>query len=203
MRYFTKKEDDFLRNNCLTIPAQRMAAMLGRREGTARQRMKLLGIEVPKEVIEQFRQQSYYKKGQTPFNKGKKGADYLSDEALQNMKATQFAKGTVPPNHRPVGFERECSKDGYVYAKVGEGMRQFRLKHRVVYEQHFGAIPKGYNVQFKDGDKRNFSPDNLELVSKSGNMRRNTVHNYPKEISLAVQMIGAINRQINKRKKVS
>jgi hypothetical protein len=154
------------------------------------------------EFKRQCSEKGYYKKGQTPFNKGKKGSEYLSDEALQKMKGTQFSKGSVPPNHRPVGFERACSKDGYIYVKVGEGMRQFRLKHRIIYEQHFGKIPKGYNVQFKDGDKRNFNIDNLELVSKRTNMKRNTVHNYPKEIALTVQLRGALNRQINKHKKI-
>ncbi len=30
-----------------------------------------------------------------------------------------FAKGNVPPNHRPVGSER-ISKDGYIEVKVAE-----------------------------------------------------------------------------------
>jgi hypothetical protein len=154
------------------------------------------------EFKRQCSEKGMYKKGQQPFNKGLNGKEYLSAEALAGMKATQFKKGTVPPNHKPAGYERVCAKDGYIYVKVAEGMKQFRLKHRVIYEQHFGSIPKGYNVQFKDGNIRNFSPDNLELVSKKQNLQRNTVHNYPEEIVLMVHLRGVLNRQINKHKKI-
>ena len=44
-----------------------------------------------------------------------------------------FAKGNVPPNHRPVGSER-ISKDGYIEVKVAEP-NKWRLKQRVVYEE--------------------------------------------------------------------
>lgn len=141
-----------------------------------------------------------YKKGSTPKNKGKKWSEYMSTEGIKNSSATTFKKGQKPINHKPVGFER-ISKDGYVEVKVGEGLRMFRLKHRVVYEQHFGKIPTGYNVQFKDGDRKNFSPDNLVLRTKSENMKRNTLHNYPKEIANTIQLMGALTRQINKSKK--
>lgn len=196
-RKFTKKEDAFLSRNYLTVPAKRMAKMLGRTEGTARQRMKLLGIVVPPEVVEKFKQDSYYRKGSVPLNKGKK----MPKEVYKKCKATMFKKGSVPPNHKPIGSERIDSKDGYVWVKVAEGLNCYRLKHRVVWEQHFGAIPKGMNVQFKDGNRLNLDVDNLELISKSGNMKRNTYHNYPKEIASTIQLMGALTRQINKHKK--
>jgi hypothetical protein len=196
-RKFTIEEDDFLRANYMTIPAKRMARMLGRTEGTARQRMKLLGITVPPEIVEQFRQASYIKKGNVPLNKGQK----MPKEVYKKCKATMFKKGSVPPNRKPVGSERIDSKDGYVWIKVMEGLNSYRLKHRVLWEQHFGPIPKGTNVQFKDGDRLNIVIDNLELVSKDGNMLRNTFHNYPKEIASTIQLMGALTRQINKHKK--
>lgn len=198
---FTKKEDAFIRANYLTMPAKRIAAKLGRRGGTARQRMKLIGLVVPPEIIEQFKQSSYIKKGNVPFNKGKKGSGHLSEAALNKMRKTQFKKGSVPPNHKPVGSERIDAKDGYVYVKVREGIGGFVLKHRVIYEQHFGPIPKGCNVEFKDRDRLNFSPDNLILRTRKENMKLNTYHNYPKEIANTIQLMGALTRQINKRKK--
>lgn len=36
-----------------------------------------------------------------------------------------------------------------------------RYAHRVIYEQHFGPIPKGWVVHHKDEDKSNNHPDNL------------------------------------------
>jgi hypothetical protein len=141
-----------------------------------------------------------YQKGSVPKNKGKKWSEYMTPEQIERAKSTTFKKGRIPPNHKPVGYER-ISKDGYIEVKVKEGLRSFRLKHRVVYERHFGSIPKGYNVEFKDRDRRNFNPDNLVLRTRKENMKLNTVHNYPKEISNTIQLIGALTRQINKHKK--
>lgn len=201
MRKFTPEEDQFLKDNYLTIPAKRMSVMLSRSESAARQRMKLLGIIVPREIAEKFKKSSQIKKGNISFNKGKKLKDYCSPEAIESMKKTQFSKGTVPPNHKPVGSERIDSKDGYIYVKVAEGMNQFRLKHRVVYEQNFGPIPKGYNVEFKDRNRLNCSPDNLVLRSRKENMKLNTYHNYGPEIAQVIQLRGALIRQIHKHSK--
>jgi hypothetical protein len=200
IKWFTKEEDDFLMNNYLLIPAKRMSKMLGRSESGARQRMKLLGIVVPKEVAERFKKESQIKKGTPPPNKGKKWTDYMSEQGMKGSLKTAFKKGTVPPNYKPVGSER-TSKDGYIEIKVGEGMRQWRLKHRVVYEQHFGKIPKGYNVEFKDRNRLNISPENLVLRTRKENMKLNSYHNLPKELANTIQLIGALNRQINKSKK--
>lgn len=139
-----------------------------------------------------------FTKGHRPFNKGKKGAEYISEASKAKMARTQFAKGTVPPNHKPVGYER-ISKDGYIEVKTGEGMQQFRAKHHIIWEQHFGPIPKGNIVVFKNRDPLNVSPDNLECITRAENMKRNTYHNWPKELATTVQLRGALNRKINNR----
>jgi hypothetical protein len=77
-----------------------------------------------------------------------------------------FQKGNVTWNKREVGEERIESKDGYVQIKVAEP-NKWQLKHRYLYEQAHGKIPKGYNVIFADGDKYNFELDNLILVSNA------------------------------------
>lgn len=46
-------------------------------------------------------------------------------------------------------------------------------KHRWLWEQAHGAIPKGYNVQFKDGDTLNCVLDNLYLISRKKQLRKN------------------------------
>jgi hypothetical protein len=199
MRFFTKKEDDFLRQNYTKIPAKRMAKMLGRAEGAARQRMKLLGIIVPPEIVEKFKQDSRYKPGRVAENKGKKWSEFMSKKGMKNSRKTQFKKGAVPPNWKPPLSER-LDKDGYVLIKPADHQK-FMLKHRWLWEQKKGAIPKGMNVAFKDGNKLNIKISNLFLETRKKNMKRNTVHNYPKEIALTIQMMGALTRQINKRKK--
>ena len=66
-------------------------------------------------------------------------------------------------------------------------------------ERMNGPIPKSYMVMFLDSDPKNIEITNLSLYTKSQNMQRNTIHNYPKEIVHLVQLQAAINRQINKR----
>lgn len=39
--------------------------------------------------------------------------------------------------------------------------------------------------------------DRVECISLAENMRRNSYHNYPKEIALAIQLRGVLNRKIN------
>ena len=102
-----------------------------------------------------------FRKGQTPHNTGKK----MPKEVYEKVKHTMFAKGNVPPNHRPVGSER-ISKDGYIEVKVAEP-NKWRLKQRVVYEEAKGKIPEGCPIIFLDGNKRNFDIDNLKCITRS------------------------------------
>lgn len=133
-----------------------------------------------------------FKKGQIPHNLGKP----MSEETKNKVLPTCFKKGQLPPNTKPIGYERIC-KDGYVEVKTEKG---FCLKHRHIWSNTFGEIPKGANVQFIDGNRHNLSLDNLELVVKSENMRRNTIHNLPEELKELIRLRVKILKTIKKRK---
>ncbi len=135
-----------------------------------------------------------FQKGQIPPNKGVKGINY------EGMKATQFGIGHKPANYRPVGTIRD-SRDGYLEIKIADGIHQWRLLHRVIWERCNGEIPKGHIVSFIDRNPKNINIKNLALFTKVQNMKRNSLHSYPKEIAKLIQLQGAINRQINKRTK--
>lgn len=104
---------------------------------------------------------SRFKKGNIPINKGKKGS--MSPEQYERCKATMFKKGNIPQNHRPVGSER-IDKDGYTYIKVAEP-NKWKLKHRLLWEQHKGPIPSKHRLIFADGNRQNICLENLILVS--------------------------------------
>lgn len=134
-----------------------------------------------------------FKKGFVPWNKGisvHTGGD-----------AGYFPKGHKPANHKPVGYVRK-NIEGYLEIKMCEGLRSFRLLHRVIWERCNGKLNKGEVVIFLDGNKENVKITNLGVLTKMQNMKRNSYHNYPKEISSLIQLQGAINRQLNKRAKV-
>lgn len=203
-KFWTAEEDALMREHYPNSTMKQMVELLGRSESAIYNRSQTLNVRKSQEYLDspnacrlrrgdnigaEFR----FKKGQVPPNKGVKGISY------EGSKPTQFKKGSKPPNYRPVGTIRVV--DGYQEIKIAEGMRQWKQLHRVIWERLNGPITKGYNLVFLDGNRENTSIANLSLMSKADNMRRNTVHNYPKDIVHLVQLKAALNRQINKRTK--
>lgn len=136
-----------------------------------------------------------FRKGQTPHNKGKK----MPKEVYEKVKHTMFAKGNVPPNHRPVGSER-ISKDGYIEVKVAEP-NKWRLKQRVVYEEAKGEIPEGCPIIFLDGNKRNFDIENLRCITRSELLYLNCNGlNNSNEITETGILMARLDRAKNKKK---
>lgn len=118
-----------------------------------------------------------FNKGIVPYSKGKKREEFMTPEGIEKVKATQFKKGQIPHNWVPIGYER-VTKDDYIEIKISDNYgtlsnENFEFKHRLVWVENFGAIPKGMNVEFVDGDKRNFEPENLILRSRSENLMNN------------------------------
>lgn len=116
---------------------------------------------------------------------------------------TRFKKGSRPVNWMPIGSER-LSKEGYLQRKMtntGITRRDYVPVHHIVWIEHNGPIPQGHRIIFKDSNKQNIVIENLDCISLADNMRRNSLHNYPKPIAQLIQLRGAINRKINRRLK--
>lgn len=126
-----------------------------------------------------------YKKGESPWNKGK---------YMRVSVATEFTKGQVPHNYRPVGSER-ITVDGYLERKVADP-KKWKGVHIIVWEEVNGPVPPRHKVVFKDNNKLNVSIDNLLCVSYQEAMLRNTIHRYPKEIVQAIKTISKLKKTI-------
>ena len=150
-----------------------------------------LGTNHPNAVAHRF------KKGSVPPNKGKK----MSPEVYEKLKETMFKKGNSPVNHREVGSER-INVDGYIEIKVAEPNR-WKLKHRIIWEQVNGEIPKGYNVQFKNHNTQDCRIENLYIISHAEQMAKENSFwaKYPKEIQEIINLKGVVNRAIHKVEK--
>ncbi len=146
-----------------------------------------------------------FQKGQTPQNKGVRRPGW----APGRMATTQFKPGALSGQAAkllvPVGTEVRDT-DGYLKRKVrddappNQSRFNWAFVHVLVWTEKNGLIPDGHAVVFRNGDRADIRLDNLELVSRTELMRRNSYHNrYPKEIGLAIQLRGQIVRQINKR----
>ncbi|MCU5282291.1 HNH endonuclease signature motif containing protein [Bacillus thuringiensis] len=135
-----------------------------------------------------------FTKGQDSWNKGAKG---IRAGGIQ----TQFKKGQKPHNYKPVGSER-VNGDGYVDVKIADP-NKWRAKHRLLWEEENGPIPKGYVIIFGDGNRRNFQQDNLILVSKSqlAILNKNQLIQNDADLTRAGIVIADIYKKIGERKK--
>jgi hypothetical protein len=133
-----------------------------------------------------------YSKGREPENKGKP----MSKELYDKCKATMFKKGNEPHNTCFDSHER-ISKDGYIEVRIRKG--KYVSKHRHLWEQSNGKLPKGYILIFKDKNQQNTSLDNLELISREENMRRNTIHRFPNELKTTIRLINKLKKTINEK----
>jgi hypothetical protein len=127
---------------------------------------------------------SCFKKGFTPWNKGKTG--------YMGANRTTFKAGNLPLNRLPVGSERIDARDGYVKVKIAEP-DLWILKSRMVWEAHNGKIPAHHIVMFIDGNKLNASIENLELISRQELLRFN-LNGYSKAAEELKPIVSAISK---------
>lgn len=175
MKRYTKEQLAFLRVNYKLYAVRELTELFNAQFNESRTTSSIKAC-LQKNGIRSGRT-GRFEKGSNPWNTGKKGMP-----VHENAKATQFKKGSVPANRKPLGHERVCTKDDYILIKVAEpnpytnAPTRYRHKHQVLWEKHNGPIPKGHVVIFKDGDKRNFDMDNLELVNRKVLLRMNKHH---------------------------
>lgn len=154
-------------------------------------------LHIPKEILEKRIKKSQYKKGSVPANKGKKQSEFMSAEAIAKTKATRFKKGNKP--HNTLGLNTlvvrpDSSGRDYTYIKTKQGLE---LYHRYLWSQHFGKIPKGMIIIFKDQNTKNLEINNLKMISKEENMLRNSKINLPEEIIPTMALVSQLNNKIN------
>lgn len=165
---------EFIRDNSWGKSSQEMADMVNDRFGT---KWTMTGMK-------QFRKRygissgltGRFRKGQASANKGKKLDDIIKDpdraaDVRQRMAATQFKKGERPANERPVG-SIVVSSEGYCLRKKqmeGSLWERWEFLHRAVWEEHYGPIPEGMVVSFRDSNRLNCDISNLMLITKGEN----------------------------------
>lgn len=160
-RLFTEEQEDFIKNNVKGRYNKELTEMLNEKFNTN------YTVNQVKALKKRRKWNSYltghFEKGVESWNKGMKGLK------IEGSEKGWFKKGQKPDNYRPVGSERICSQDGYILIKVqdeGRYQDRWKLKHKVVWEQNYGKIPKGKAVVFLDGDRQNTDIDNLALISR-------------------------------------
>lgn len=131
-----------------------------------------------------------FKKGRISENKGKP----MSKGLYEKIKHFMFKKGNKPHNTKYDGHER-INTDGYTKIRIKEG--KYVIKHRHIWEQVNGKIPKGYILIFKDKNPQNIVLENLELINRQENMERNTIHRFTPELKNTIRLVTKLKQAIH------
>ena len=203
-RPWTQRQLDYLQRHYADMPMSELKRRTGHAEKSIWQRAAAMGLRKSQEFLRECGRRTAqcpnsiatrFQKGLVPWNKGKRDYEFRSKDAIARCAKTQFKPGHRPANAKPVGYER-INDDGYILVKVSMDCKMV-LKHRWVYEQAYGAIPEGYNIMFRDGNKLNCSLDNLELVSRGEAARRQVKAETPEQRRKRVErMVVSRNKTI-------
>ena len=210
-RNWSEDEEQLLTRLYPDTPMPELVARLGRDDRAIYSKSRALGLRRSPEYLasehacrlrkgDNVGAEYRFRPGMASWNKGKKGW-----QAGGRSAETRFKPGTINGSAaerlKPVGFER-VTDDGILQRKIradGPPHRRWQSVHEIIWEEHNGPRPAGHLVVFKDGNRRNFSPDNLELITRAENCRRNSIHRYPPELKQAIRRLKKLKRTIEEK----
>lgn len=191
MHKYSKIEDEFLIKNVKGITLKELTYRFNKKFRTNVKESSIANRKVRLKIRSGI-VGGQFKKGNIPFNKGTKG--------IMKANKTSFKKGNIPKNYKPIGYER-INKDGYTEIKIKDP-NVFVLKHRYLYEQKYGKIPKGYKLIFADKNKQNLDINNLLLVTDAEELIMNNrkLISENKELTKIGAVLAKVIDKTNKRR---
>lgn len=206
--FWKPSEIKFLYKAYPNLSTKELAGRLGRSVSAVYGRAALLGLRKSEEYLagpeacrlrrgDNVGAASRFRSGHVPANKGLRRPGWSPGRMAQ----TQFRPGARPHTWKPVGSTR-LTKDGYVQRKVsdtGYPPRDWKGEHVLLWEEAYGPVPKGHALAFRDRNKGHISLENLELITRRELMRRNTIHNYPAELTDVIRLNGALKRKLRRK----
>lgn len=177
MRRWTEYEVQYLIRHYATRTCADIAEWVHHSPRAVQMKAFQLGLRKSREYMRECAKRTQFTIGHRPFNKGRYSKEWMSERGRRNSAKTQFKPGEVNPHSptiRQPGYECVRTEKGrqYIWIKPHDG-RRMMPKHRYLWEMEHGAIPKGFNVQFKDGNPLNCVLDNLYLISRAKQVRKN------------------------------
>ena len=166
-KHWSYAEIKFLEDNYCQMTNRQMAEKLGRSMLSVMSRLRFYGLVRPKHVIAARKNAGQFKTGLVPWNKDLKG--------IRLSPATEFKKGNLPAQTKYDGCIRKRrhgpSKTDYFYIRISQS--KWKPLHHYNWEKLHGKIPPKHIVAFKDGNSTNPNIENLVLMSRADNVRRN------------------------------
>lgn len=187
---WTTAELQYLKDHYELNTTRHLQEVLNRSRGAINLKAGQLGLRKHPSCCNRF------PKGLIPHNKGKA----MQASTKDKLRHTWFTQGHLPHNTRHDGYLRR-QKDGYWYIRLQ--IKQWRPYHVYLYEQHhqIQVNNRTHIVRFIDGNKDNLAIQNLQLISRSDNMRLNTIHRYPTPIKEAIHAHAKLLRKIAEHEK--
>ena len=144
---WTKKDEQFLIDNFQEKSCSELALLIGCTIGGLKKKRKELKLYKTKEALSKI---------------------------YSRPNAGQFAKGNEPLNtlHDKAVTER-IDKNGNRYKWIRLSKANWQLLHVYLWLEAGNTIPENHIVVFKDKNSSNCTLENLELITRSENLRRN------------------------------
>ena len=213
---WTTEEDARLRRAFPDTPTRSIAQAMGMTECQIQARARKLGLaKSPAHQARMAHAQSeamrdpnhpgrktQFRKGHRPANKGVKGWKAGGRSAETQFKPVHLSGRAAQIKH-PIAAER-ITRDGYIERKINDGLplqKRWRAVHLIEWEAVNGPIPAGHCLIFINRNKQDVRLENLQLITRAENMRRNSIHRYPEEIKDTMRLVGRVKRKVNTLRK--
>ena len=139
-------------------------------------------------------QATQFKPGHIPKNKGQK----MPADIYNAVAPTMFKKGNKPHNTQPIGtIHNRADKTGRLYQYIKIKDSHWELMHRYVWTQANGKIPRGFVVNFIDGNFMNCDLSNLRLKTRGEMAIMNSIHRYPAEVRDLIKLTNKLKNKTN------
>ena len=203
MKKWTPQQDEWLKALYPDTDNRTIASVMCCSYSAIKNRAVIKGLKKSEEYLTREKPGCFPKENQ-PWNKGK------SFQSGGRSIETQFRSGHRPQNWLPVGTE-VIDKDNFLKRKVRDdapptmSRLNWKFVHVLKWEEYHGRpVPPKHVVRLKDGDRRNFEPDNLVLLRMAENAVLNKLFAMPDPPPGGFEVLlnlARINLAIGKRKK--
>lgn len=181
-RLFTKEQVEFIENHQYDLSRKELADLLNQKFNLSITPKQIKNYCDKNKLTNKY--SGRFVKGQESWCKGTKG--------VLKANSGSFKVG----DGKELGSQRKTSS-GSILIKISNKPHarhsNWRPKHELAWEEHHGQkVPKNHIVIFLDGDKTNFSIDNLALINKGELLKMNQYHYFNSDSNITSAGIGII-----------